>query len=132
MRSQILDYLSSLKIRNFQVSEELPFLKDGEPLYQKNFRRFYVSRPEITQEPLYDTLNGTSIVTETETVTVYVSVDAKNQPSNYADMITQVQAAKTSPGYLGRQLRTVTITETMDSDSIIAEFTFSFQRLKLS
>ena len=86
MRSLILAYLNANKVSGFGVSQQLPFDQNGSALYLQNLKSVYVDNPLTEQDPLFDTLDDSPIVSETTIVSVYVVTDAKTLPScnNYS------------------------------------------------
>ena len=94
MRTEVLDYIKSLPLGNFNSSDELPREESGSPLYLKNPRRLYVDRSQFEETPLIQTLGTLSIHTFAETVSVYFTVDAKLLPNNYSQLVDSLLAAK--------------------------------------
>lgn len=129
MRNDILTYLKANLVSGFGVSEELPWDASGQPLYLKNMKKIYVDRPQTVQEPLIETLDNRGIVEETTTVTVFVSTDAKNLPTNYDTMVDTVKAAKALDTTTGWNQRQTTVETSFDSDNLVTEFTFNFTKL---
>lgn len=129
MRSTILDYLNSQTFTNFSTSSELPWDASGVPLYLKNMKKMYVDRPQTVQEPLIDTLDDIGIVNETTSVTVYVSTDAKNLPTDYDTMVSTVKSARLQDVTTGWRQRLTEVTSSFEDDVLVTEFTFNFTKL---
>lgn len=129
MRSTILDYLNSQTFTNFSTSSELPWDASGVPLYLKNMKKMYVDRPQTVQEPLIDTLDDIGIVNETTSVTVYVSTDAKNLPTDYETMVSTVKSAKLQDVTSGWRQRLTGVATEFNGDVLVTEFTFNFTKL---
>jgi len=129
MRSTILTYLQGQTFTNFGVSTELPWDASGQPLYLKNMKKMYVDRPQTVQEPLIDTLDGCSIVNETTSVTVYVSTDAKNLPTDYDTMVSSVKTTRLQDVTSGWRQRTTEVSTSFEDDVLVTEFTFNFTKL---
>lgn len=129
MRTEILAYLNANKITGFNPSAELPWDSNGTPLYVKNYKNIYVDQDQVSQEPLIDVLNGTGVVTQTTTVSAYVTTDAKQVPSNLAALIAMISAARLTTGISGVTQRTTQVTTSLQNDAQITQFEFSFSQL---
>lgn len=129
MRDTILTYLGNLTLTNFSVSQELPWTASGEPLYLKNMKKIYVDRPQTAQEPLIETLDDRGLVNETTTVTVYVSTDAKTQPTDYDTMVSEVRSARLEDLTTGWRQRVTDVETSFEDDRLVTEFTFNFTKL---
>lgn len=92
-RDEVLNYLTSLKLKNFKVSSELPFLPNGTPLHIKNPKTIYVGAEQISFEPFIKLFNRT-IDQEIVTIAIYLTTDAKQQPQDYGTTVGRLQAAK--------------------------------------
>ena len=93
-RDDLLDYIKNNLTKDFKFTEELPWQKDGQALYLKNFKYIYVDRPQTEQEPLFDTLDGGGAVLETTTTTVYIATDAKTLPKTYDEQVNVIKLAR--------------------------------------
>jgi|TARA_R110000803_G_scaffold36651_2_gene78765 hypothetical protein len=111
---------------NFRVSSELPFESGGNSLFLKNKRTIYVDDLSEEQIQLYRTVDqGTVYQTET-IVQAFLTVDAKNQPSDIEDVIQAILNAKS------------VVTETQSNEAIVASdieddyitYTFEYTILK--
>jgi hypothetical protein len=78
---------ANLATSNVSVSSELPFNSGGEPLYIKNKKFVYVDEDNKDVTELYNTLDGNDIFQTETTVTAYLTVDAKNQPSDIDSIV---------------------------------------------
>lgn len=135
IRQAIIDGISALSLGTFAVSSELPWDAAGQALYFKNFKVFYVSEPDREQSTLFNTLDGNpggSLATLVSTVSVYVVVDAKQQPSNYDSLMDAVEDVKNTSAITGVRSREVDRITTFEADSMLTEFTFRFTELKIS
>ena len=131
MRSLILTYLEANKTSGFGVSQNLPFDQNGTALYLQNLKTIYVDNPTTEQEPLYDTLDDCSIVSETTIVDVYVVTDAKTLPSNYDAMVTAVKGVKTDTTITGYTEKRVNVsTSYANGDQLVTQFEIRFTNIK--
>jgi hypothetical protein len=131
MRSLILTYLEANKPSGFGVSQNLPFDQNGSALYLQNLKSLYVDNPTTEQEPLYDTLDDCSIVSETTIVDVYVVTDAKTLPSNYDAMVTAVKGVKTDTTITGYTEKRVNVsTSYANGDQLVTQFEIRFTNIK--
>lgn len=134
MRNSLIAYLKtqSATLNTVSVADELPWTKDGEPLYQKNFKKIYVDRENTAQDTLFNTLQGATIVNETTTVTAYLVVDAKNPLSNYDEIINLMRGARNQVEPEAKLDRIVNVTLTLEGDAQLAEFVFEFRKVKFN
>ena len=131
MRDELIAYLKteSQVLKPVVVSDELPWSKDGSPLYLKNFKRIYVDREQTAQESVFNTLDGSGVVNETTTVVAYLVVDAKNPLANYDSTVDLMRNARNLVNPEERLDRTVTVVKTFDADAQVTEFTFEFRKI---
>ena len=129
MRTQILDYFKANKVSGYTLTQELPWDTSGNPLYLKNFKYIYVDSDQIAQEPLIDVLNGVGIVNEITTVRTFITTDAKNQPSNYATMVSTFQNARLDTDITGVTQRATQVSTEFIGDAQVTQFDFSFRQL---
>ena len=129
MRTEIIDYFKSNKVSGYTLTEELPWDNQGNPLYLKNFKYIYVDSDQIAQEPLIDVLNGAGIVNEITTVRTYITTDAKNQPSNYATMVSTFMNARLDTDITGVTQRATQVSTEFIGDAQVTQFEFSFREL---
>jgi hypothetical protein len=129
MRTQILDYFKANKVSGYTLTQELPWDTQGNPLYLKNFKYIYVDSDQIAQEPLIDVLNGVGIVNEITTVRTYITTDAKNQPSNYATMVSTFMNARLDTDITGVTQRATQVSTEFTGDAQVTQFDFSFRQL---
>ena len=129
MRTEIIDYFKSNKVNGYTLTEELPWDNQGNPLYLKNFKYIYVDSDQIAQEPLIDVLNGAGIVNQITTVSTFITTDAKNQPSNYATMVSTFMNARLDTDITGVTQRATQVSTEFIGDAQITQFDFSFRHL---
>ena len=129
MRTEILDYFKANKVSGYTPTNELPWDASGDPLYLKNFKYIYVDSDQIAQEPLIDVLNGVGIVNQITTVSTFITTDAKNQPSNYATMVSTFQNARLDTDITGVTQRATQVSTEFIGDAQVTQFDFSFRQL---
>lgn len=132
MRQAIVDGISALSLGTFVVSTELPWDAAGTPLYLKNFKVFYISEPGITSAIAVPMLSSGSINTQETRIQVFVTVDAKQKPTNYNDLVTAVQDVVYTTDITGVLSREVDVITTFENDALITEFEFRYTELKLN
>jgi hypothetical protein len=111
---------------NFRVSSELPFESGGNSLFLKNKRTIYVDDLSEEQIQLYRTLNQRTVYQTETIVQAFLTVDAKNQPSDIDNVIQAILNAKS------------VVTETQSNEAIVASdieddyitYTFEYTILK--
>jgi hypothetical protein len=132
MRQAIIDGISALSLGTFAVSSELPWNASGQPLYEKNFKVFYVSEPESVETSLINTLDAAVLARKESSISVYVQVDAKQKPSNYDDLVSEVRDVKNTTEITGVVSRVCDIQTSFQSDSLVTEFVFRFTEMKIN
>jgi hypothetical protein len=127
MRDELITYLKSAKLGTVTVTNELPYDKDGNALYLKNFKKIYVGKDTLVQNPVINTLDGGSIVNQVTTTNVWFTTDAKTSLVNYSSIIAILKDAR----HIDNRFhdRTVSISETFDGDAMITEATFNLKEL---
>jgi hypothetical protein len=129
MRTEILDYLKGLKLKNFNISDELPFSNSGTQMYLKNLKRVYVDIEQVTGEPFILLFGDYNVDSEVHSVRLYFSTDAKQLPSDYSQVASDIRLAKnitTSEKFFRKE---VTSSTTFENDLMITEFEFRFTKL---
>jgi len=132
MRQAILDGISALSLGTFSVSSELPWDAAGTPLYEKNYKVFYVDQPDSVEQSLLNTLSADVFANKTTTISVFVLVDAKQPPANYAALVDGVRAVKNTAEITGVRSRECNIITTFEADAMLTEFEFRFTELKIN
>jgi len=129
MRTEVIEYLDANKVSGYTVTQELPWDSSGTPLYLKNFKRIYVDRDQVVQEPIIDVLNGTGVVNEITTVRVYVTTDAKTAPSNLDTLVSTIKNARMTSDITGVTQRATQVSSAFEGDALVTEFEISFRKL---
>jgi hypothetical protein len=128
MREQILQYLRTLTLQGFKVSNDLPYTSSGEELYIKNVKSIYVGQLNTATEPFVVVMNSNHVESEVSTVNVTFATDAKTPPSNYN---TVVEAIKTTRDlFMSTHFRReCDVTVDLVADLQITQLEFRFTRL---
>lgn len=129
MRDELITYLKTQSLGTVGVSEEVPYDKDGQALYLKNFKRIYVDRDQTLQEPLFNTMDGGSVVVQTTTTRAYLTIDAKNSLVNYEAIVTIMKNARNLVAIDANMDRTISIAKSYEGDSLVTEFTYEFKEV---
>lgn len=129
MRTEIYNFIKGLKVTGFNLSDELPWDSNGEPLYIKNPKKIYVDKDQKSLETIVQGLDGLNIRNEITTVSVYFTTDAKQQPSNLESLITQVSAAKDTAAIQGRMSRECDVSTEFTGDLVTTRLDFRFSKL---
>lgn len=130
MRTEVLNYLKTLSLGSFNVTEELPREESGAALYLKNPKRIYADNSQFEEVPAIKTFNSNNVNNYTETVSVYFTVDAKLLPSNYSTIVNGIQAAKdiaTSEGFNNRQ---ASVQTEFVNDLMVTQVDISYSKLR--
>jgi hypothetical protein len=100
MRTELLSAITAAvsTLTQFAVSSELPWSQGDLPLYQKNMKRIYVDNPQVEQTTLIPTLSGIDFYRTLQISNVYVTVDAKNPPTQLNNLITKILSARDTTG----------------------------------
>lgn len=129
MRTELLTYFKNLKLKNFGVSEELPFTSSNTVLYLKNPKKVYTDLKQVSTETLIPILGDNGVLSEIHTVRVYFSTDAKNLPSDYETVLSALRDGKTvttTTNYFRREVDTIT---SFENDLMVTELEFRFTKL---
>lgn len=129
MRQEILDYINTLALGGYLLSQELPWTDSGTPLYLKNPKKIYVDVPEFINESILRTLSGTSINNEQKVVRIYFASDAKQIPSNYDTIVDDLKLAKDITTIEGVSRRECNVTKTFENDLLVTELELRFTNL---
>lgn len=133
MRQAILDGIKSLDLGNFKVSDELPWISSETALYNKNMKTIYVDEPASQESELISTLNSAAHtidlgIRETA-ISVYVTVDAKQKPTNYDALVADILNLKNLSTIQGVTNRQADKTVSFEGDTLVTEFEFRFTEI---
>jgi hypothetical protein len=126
MRQEIIDYLGTLNLGSFSLSQEMPWVSSDQPLYFKNLKKIYVDRTQYSTEILIPTLNGQDVSADTTTVRLFFATDAKQVSPDYDDVITDLRTAKDANTITGVNRRDCVVSTSFEADQLITELEFRF------
>jgi len=125
IKSQIETNLASYT--QFKVSSELPFTVSGDALYLKNKKTVYLDEQEDSKVQLYRTLDQGEVY-QTETfLQVYLTTDAKNQPSDIDSVVNAILDAKSA--ITGTQINESSYESDIEDDTITYTFEYNITKL---
>lgn len=95
-RNTLLTRLTTVlsSYNQFSLSSELPFVAGNTPLYVKNMKTVYVDEEQVEVSEFIPTLDNRTIFQSISIIRAYVTVDAKNKPSQTDNMLAAIEAAK--------------------------------------
>lgn len=125
IRDTLLANLStSLSSTNVSITNELPFSAAGVPLYEKNMKKFYLDVDNTDTREMFLTLDNNDVFEREVTLTGYLSVDAKNQPTDIETVVNTVINSRLSvPDCFVRECA---VTDEILDDRINYTFEFRF------
>ena len=129
MREDILSYIKTLSLGSFTVSDELPRDDSGIALYLKNPKKLYVDIGQVEATPLIQTLSGFDVHTESTTVSVYFTADAKTLPANYSSLTQSLRLGKDIQQAKGFNNRSVDVQTEYDADMLITRIDYTFSKI---
>ena len=129
MRQEVLDYINSLALGGYLLSEESPWRDNTIPLYIKNLKKIYVHNIEYLSEPLIATLGTLSINQQTQSTRIYFANDAKTVPSNYDTLVQDLILAKNINLNDGTNRREADVRVSYENDVMVTEIEIRFTKL---
>lgn len=121
--SLITELTEALASTSVKVSSELPWFSGNQVLNEKNMRSVYVDHEEIENNTLVETLDNSDVFEKIVTVDTYLTVDAKNLPS---DIDTVIQIIRHSRQVIDAPTRECDMITTIEDDRLTYEFTYRF------
>jgi len=121
--SLITELTEALASTSVKVSSELPWFSGNQVLNEKNMRSVYVDHEEIENNTLIETLDNSDVFEKIITVDTYLTVDAKNLPS---DIDTVIQIIRHSRQVIDAPTRECDMITTIEDDRLTYEFTYRF------
>jgi len=129
MREDLINYVKSLSLGSFTVSEELPRDESGLALYLKNPKKLYVDEDQVSQQPIIQTLSGFNIHDESTTVSLYFTADAKTLPANYSSLVNSLKLGRNIQPTVGYTNRTVEVQTEFDADMLVTRIDYTFSKI---
>ena len=129
MRTEILDYINTLNLGSFLISQELPWEESGTALYLKNLKKIYVDAPQYQNETLIAALNGLNINNETSVVRILFACDAKQTPANYDTLVTDLKSAKDITTIEGVRSRQCDVSTDIENDALVTTLEIRFTKI---
>lgn len=121
--SLITELTQTLASTSVKVSSELPWFSGNQVLNEKNMRSVYVDHEQIENNTLIDTLDNSDVFEKIITVDTYLTVDAKNLPS---DIDTVIQIIRQARQVIDAPVRECDMVTTIEDDRLTYEFTYRF------
>ena len=122
MRAEILDYLKSLKLSDYTIANELPFLNSGDAMYKKNAKKIYVDESAYSSEVFIPLLDGTNVMADLESIQVFFSNDSS-----------LIYGLNALAEYIKLPQHNTTTTDHQfehDGDKTITNYTFTFKSIR--
>ena len=129
MRQEVLDYIQSLDLGSYTVSNELPWEESGTTLYTKNLKKIYVDIDQFEVDPLIVTFSGLNINNEVTVIRIFFANDAKNIPPTYSDVVQGLKSAKDIEVAQGFNRREALVSTTIEADRLVTEVELRFTKL---
>lgn len=129
MRQEIVDYIATLGLGGYLLTDEIPWSADNTPLFLRNLKKIYVDETATASEPIIRALNGLNVNNEQQVTRIYFANDAKQIPPNYSDVITSLKTCKDITTISGIQSRSVEVSTSFEDDVLVTEITVTFTRL---
>jgi hypothetical protein len=129
MRTEVLEYIQSLDIGGFNVSNELPWTESGTELYVKNLKKIYVDIDQIQVDPQILTLDGRNINNEITIIRIFFANDAKQVPANYSDVVAELKTAKDIEAAQGFTRRECQVQTDIQADRLITTIELRFIKI---
>lgn len=129
MRQELIDYFKGLKLKNFKVSDELPFSNSDRTVYIKNPKAIYCGLEQKTQEQIFAVLGNHGVFQEVHAVSVFFSTDAKSLPSDYQTVVDGLKSGKdinTTETYFKREVDSTT---SFEGDLMVTQLDFRFSKI---
>jgi hypothetical protein len=130
MRNEVLDYIKGLNLGSYTVSEEIPRVESGIPLYLRNPKKIYIDSANYDEQPLIQTFSGFDLHSYTTLLTLIFSNDAKQLPNNYDTLVGQLISAKDLVSSEGFNSREATVTTNIESDLLVTQIEYSYTKLR--
>lgn len=114
----------ALAPHSVSVSSELPFTAAGVALYDKNMKKVYLDVDDNATTELFSTLDNNDVFQQEITINGYLTVDAKNQPTDIEQVLGHVRNSRLSVANC--YLRECSVTNEYAEDRNTYTFEFRF------
>lgn len=129
MRDEVIDFIQTLDIGGFNISDELPWNESGTALYIKNLKKIYVDIDQITSEPLITTFSGLNVTNHITIVRIFFANDAKQVPANYSDVVAELTTAKNADSTANYHRRECVVSTNIEADRLVTILELRFIKL---
>ena len=109
---------------NVSTSSELPFTSAGVELYNKNMKKLYLDVDKNARTELFSTLDNNDVWQQEIIVNGYLTVDAKNEPTDIQTVVDRVVNSRLSVANC--YLRECSVTNEYAEDRNTYTFEFRF------
>jgi hypothetical protein len=109
---------------NVSTSSELPFTSAGVELYNKNMKKLYLDVDKNARTELFSTLDNNDVWQQEIIVNGYLTVDAKNEPTDIQTVVDTVVNSRLSVANC--YLRECSVTNEYADDRNTYTFEFRF------
>ena len=106
------------------VSSELPWTSAGEPLYMKNMKKVYLDEDNINKTELFSTLDNNDVVQTETSVTGFLAVDAKTQPTDIDTIVSNVLNSRLA--ITNQAVSECDMSTSTEADVLVYQFQFNF------
>jgi hypothetical protein len=130
MRQAVLDYIKGLNLGSYTVSEEIPRVESGTPMYVRNPKKIYVDANAYSDTPLISTLSGLDIYAYSTSVSLFFANDAKTVPNNYDSLVGNLIFAKDVDPQGGYTSREAVVTTTIETDLLVTQIDLTYTKLR--
>lgn len=129
MRTELIDYFRNLKLKNFKVTDELPFANSDRVMYLKNAKTIYTDLDQKSQEQIFAVIGNHGVFQEVSEVSVFFTTDAKNLPSDYSTVLDLLRAGKNASSSDNFFKREVDVTTSFEGDLMVTRLDFRFVKI---
>lgn len=129
MREEVIDFIQTLDIGGYNISNELPWSESGTPLYIKNLKKIYVDVDQTTSEPLITTFSGLTVTNHVTIVRIFFANDAKQVPGNYSDVVAELSTAKNAESDMAYHRRECVVSTNIEADRLVTILELRFIKL---
>jgi hypothetical protein len=129
MRNDIISYLKQQNLRGLALSDDLPFLDGNVELFLQRPRVIYVGATQRSFEPLFQTLSGHGIDNETQTTSVFFTVDAKRLIPGYDDIVNIIRDARNNVNVENSVRQEASVVTDFNNDLLVTQIDIIITKL---